>query len=84
MNPMTIVKSVVDLAVSAGAGAVVGNAIKQSTPANAKLVQKISIGVGGFVLSGLVGAQASKYATEQIDTTIEQIKAVKASFKKNN
>lgn len=84
MNPMTIVKGVVDLAVSAGAGAVVGNAIKMSTPADAKKIQKISIAVGGFVLSGLVGAQASKYATEQIDTTLAQIKEVKASFKKSN
>lgn len=84
MNPMTIVKGIVDLAVSAGAGAVVGNAIKQSTPADVKTINKISLAVGGFVLSGLVGAHASKFATDQIDSTIAQIKEVKASFKKSN
>lgn len=84
MNTLTITKAVVDAVVSAGAGAVVGNAIKQTTPIDVKIAQKISIAVGGFVLSGLVGSQASKYASEQIDSTIVQIQALKASLKKDN
>lgn len=82
MNPLQIAKAAVDLVVSAGAGAVVGNAIKASTPLDAKAIQKIVIGVGGLTLSGLVGSQASQYAGQQIDSTLSQIQAVKAAFHK--
>lgn len=86
MNPITISKSVVDAVVGIGVGAVVGNAIKMSTPADVKLPTKICITVGGFVLSGLVAHHASKHATEQIDITLEQIKELKENIHalKNN
>lgn len=67
MGPLTIIKSVSELVVSIGAGAVVGNAIKVSTPETAKIIQKIAIGVGGAVLSSMVGDLAAKYATGQIE-----------------
>lgn len=83
MNPLGILKVLTDVAVSTSVGAVVGNAVKASTPANASLAQKISITVGGFVLSGLVGSFASEHATEQIDVTTEQVKQFKTAFKQH-
>lgn len=82
MTPLTITKMIADVVVSAGAAAVVGNAIKASTPATLKTTQKVSIAVGGFVLSSMVGAAASKHTSEQIDTTLAQIQGLKAVFKK--
>ena len=76
-DALSLVKNVTTLVVSAGVGAVVGNAIKASTPEDLKILQKISIGVGGFVLSGMVGSFASKYADEQIDTTVSQFTELK-------
>lgn len=84
MNPLGIIKAASDLVVSLGAGAVVGNAIKASTPANLKLIQRIGIGVGGFVLSSMVGAQAAKFANEQIDGAVEDLQEIKSLFKKND
>lgn len=82
MNPLTISKMIVGTVVSAGAGAVVGNAIKASTPADLKTTQKVSIAVGGFVLSSLVASVASKHTEAQIDETVSQIQQLKAVFTK--
>lgn len=74
MNPLSLVKTVVEITVSVGVGAVVGNAIKASTPAGIHVVKRVAIGVGGFVLSSMVGDMATKYATETIDETASKIK----------
>lgn len=77
MNAIPIAKMAAEIVVSFGAGAVVSNAIKMSTPANARRFQKVAIGVGGFVLSGMVGDYAVKYATENIDNLVTQYQAAK-------
>jgi hypothetical protein len=77
MNPLNLTKTVTEILVSVGVGSIVGNAIKQTTPANAHIVKRISIGIGGFVLSSMISAKASKYATDQIDETVEKIKSFK-------
>lgn len=73
MKKLDILKSATGLIVSAGAGAVVGNAIKASTPADIKTIQKVLVGVGGFVLSGMAGEMASKYVNATIDETAENL-----------
>ena len=78
---LKLVKTATDVAVSMGAGAITGNLIKNSTPADAKKVTKVAIGIGGFVISSAVGSWASNYATEQIDGTVEQIAGIKDAFK---
>lgn len=83
MNPLGIFKTVTDLVVATGVGAVVGNLIKTTTPIDVKTVQRISIAVGGLVLSSMAGDRAAKYATEQIDATVAQVKELKNSIKKN-
>lgn len=67
MNKLNILKSATGMIVSAGAGAIVGNAIKMSTPADVKTIGKVLIAVGGFALSGMVGEAASKYTSDSID-----------------
>jgi len=79
---LKLLKTVTDVAVSMGAGAIVGNTIKQTTPADAKKYQKVAIGIGGFVLSSAVGSWASNYAQEQIDETVEQISELKNTLKR--
>lgn len=77
MNPIALARTAAGLVVSAGAGAIVSNAIKASTPANAKIIQKISIGIGGFVLSNMIGDMATKYANDNIDTAVNTFKQAK-------
>ncbi len=74
MNPLNLLKAAVEIVVSVGVGAVVGNAIKASTPDSVTTLQKVMIGVGGFVLSGMVGDMATKYTSETIDDTVEKVK----------
>jgi hypothetical protein len=74
MNPLSLIKTAVEITVSVGVGAVVGNAIKASTPANVHVVKRVAIGVGAFVLSSMVGDMATKYATDTIDDTAGKIK----------
>ena len=71
MNKLNILKSATGLIVSAGAGTIVGNAIKASTPADVKTAGKVLIAVGGFALTGMVGEMAAKYATDSIDDVAE-------------
>lgn len=82
MNPTGLVKFATDIIVSAGVGAVVGNAIKATSPLGMKTSQKIMVGVGSVVVSGMVGKNAANYATEQIEETITQIKEIKTNFRK--
>lgn len=67
MNPVAIVKGIVGLVASAGAGTVVGNAIKATTPAQLTTINKVLVGVGGVVLSGAVGDIVVKYTSKQIE-----------------
>lgn len=79
MNPLAIAKTATGLIVSVGAGAVVSNAIKASTPASTKVIAKIAIGVGGFVLSSMVGEMATKYVNENIENGLNVFKQAKDS-----
>lgn len=82
MNIPAIGAMVISSVVSSGVGAVVGNAIKASTPANATTLKKVTIGVGGLVLSSMVGQQAVRHTGEQIDQTMHQISELKGALKK--
>lgn len=82
MNPVSIAATVITGLVSTGAGAVVGNAIKASTPANATLVKKVALGVGGLALSSLTGAAAARHTGEKIGETLDEIQQVRRLFSK--
>jgi len=74
MNPLNLIKTVTEIVVSVGVGAVVGNTIKLTTPAGTHVLKRVAIGVGGFVLSSMISDKASTYATTTIDETVEKIK----------
>lgn len=74
MNKLSILKSATGMIASAGAGAVVGNAIKASTPVDIKTSGKVLVMVGGVVLSSMVGDMASKYTANSIDDMAESLK----------
>lgn len=79
MNPIGLITTVAGLVAASGAGAVVGNAVKASTPANLKTINKVLIGVGGFVLSSMVADQASKHVKTVITDNVDAIKTASAS-----
>lgn len=81
MNILPIIKAGSDLIVSMGTGAIVTNAVKATTPADLKTFQKVTIGVGAFVLSSMVGGAATQYSNSKIDETADQFKNAKESVK---
>jgi hypothetical protein len=83
MNPLTVFKFVAELAVSAGVGSIVSSAAKLAVPANAKMVKKISIGVGAFVLSNMVADQAVKYTSDKIDYGVDEFNKIKDTIAEN-
>ena len=81
MNILPIAKAASNIVVSMGTGAVVTNAIKSTTPADIKTFQKVTIGVGGLVLSSMVGELASKYTETKIDGAMDTVKQSKDEIK---
>lgn len=73
MNPVAILNLVAKYAVSASVGSVVGNLVAVKTPANAKPITKISIGIGTFVLSGLLSDMAMTYVETQVTEMLSEI-----------
>lgn len=74
MKKLEVVKAVAGIVVSLGAGAVVGNAIKFTSPEDLKVLAKVGVGIGGFVISAMVGDAAAKYTEEQIDSVVDGVK----------
>ena len=74
MTKIDMIKKVGAVVVSVGVGAIVGNAIKSTTPSSVNVITKICIGVGAFVLTGMASDGAVKYAEGKFDDTINQIK----------
>ena len=77
MNKMKLFKTITGTIASAGAGAVVGNAIKATTPVDIKTSGKVMVVIGGVVLSSMVGDLASKYTSDQIDEVVENLNSNK-------
>ena len=70
MNNLSMFKAVVGFVASAGAGKVVSNIVKATTPSDISKINKVLLAVGSFAIGGIVGDQASKYVGEQIDAVI--------------
>jgi hypothetical protein len=77
MNTLAIAKTVAGVVASAGAGAIVSNAAKSTFPAKSRTIQKITLGVGAYVLASMVGDLATKHVEESIDNAATQIQAIK-------
>lgn len=81
MNYLKLFKGATDLVVSIGAGAVVTNMVKATTPDDVKRLNQVAIKVGTVVISSMVGAAASSYATKTIDDTVESLKEAQNNVK---
>jgi len=76
-----LVKSLVEITVSAGVGTIVGNVVKQNLPENMSRFKKITVTAGGFALSGMAGAAAASYASTQVDSVVNAGQAIGALAK---
>lgn len=74
MKKIDILKKVVTVIATVGVGAVVGNAVKATTPADLKIQQKIIVGIGAFVIGGMVSEQATKHTEQQFDEIVQNVK----------
>ena len=73
---MKIVKQVGGVIASVAVGVVVHHIIGATTPAGTNKIQKVLVGVGGMVLSSMIGEKASEHAEVMIDKTVEQVKTI--------
>ena len=71
------VKTVVGLVTGVGAGTIVGNIVKATTPETVTRVGRITIVIGTFFVGGMVGDAAAKYATGQVDALYTWVKSIK-------
>jgi len=74
MKKIEILKTGVGAIVTIGVGAIIGNAIKSTTPPDVKTITKICIGVGAFVLGSMCTDKAVAYVDGAIDEVVEGIK----------
>ena len=74
MNTIKIIKAGASFVVSVGAGMIVSNVVKCTTPAATKAIMKICVAIGGFALSNLVGSAASDHTEKEIDKFVDTIK----------
>lgn len=79
---LDVTKTVLGVMASIGASAIVGNAIKISTPDNVKVGKQACMIVGGLVLSSLVGNAASKHVHDEIDEGLDMWSKIKAEASK--
>lgn len=74
-------KMIIGTTASLGTGAIIGNLVKATTPADLRLMPKIFIGTGTTVLGMMVGDMVSKYVEEQIDTIVDSAAEGGKAFK---
>ena len=74
MNILKFAKPVAGLVISMSVGAVVQNAVTITSPANQKLIQKIGVKIGGYVVSSMVADQAVKYSFEEFEKFREMLR----------
>ena len=74
MKKIEMIKAVGEAVVSLGVGAIVANLVKITTPASAKLITKICIGVGGLVLSSMASDAATDYVEDKFNDAVEGLK----------
>ena len=84
INPVTVTKLVATGATSWGAGVIVKNAIKVTTPTDIGSMKKIGVFIGGFAVAGIVSDAASKYTGNIIDDCVAAYETVKNGTKVHN
>jgi mannitol-specific phosphotransferase system IIBC component len=77
MFTLKLVKGIAGFVASMSVGAVVSNVIVATTPKNLTTINRIAVGIGGFVLSSMVADAASEYVKNQIDEISNEFKKAK-------
>ena len=77
MKKLDILKSVITLVASVGVGAVVTNAVKSTTPADLKVLNRIAVVIGSAAVSYVASDGAAKYFGSYVDEVTEMVKNVK-------
>lgn len=70
MYKIELVKAVTGLVVGTGISAIVKNVIEDTTPDGVKTFNKMSIWVGGLVLTGMLIDKALAYTDDTIDKIV--------------
>ena len=83
VSKIELLKTAAALVVSVGVGAIVGNAVKHTTPSDVKQLAKACIKLGSFVLTGVVGDMAAKYTEDKIDSAVSTVKDLVLLEKEN-
>lgn len=73
MKKLDLLKAGAEILVSTGVGSIVGNAIKMTTNPEANKFTRISIAIGGFVLSSMISDLATKHVNGIIDDVAEKV-----------
>ena len=76
MNPLPIIKTVVGTAAGIGAGTIVGNVVKATTPITVGPIKKVLIGLGSYALGSAAGALAAKAISNDFDDVEKWIAVV--------
>lgn len=79
MNLLSTLTGLAKYAASISVGTVVGNLVAVTTPANAKPITKMSIGLGTFILTGVISDMAMTYVEKQIFDIATMIVTAKAN-----
>lgn len=75
-----IVKSVVAAICGASAVQILGNAIAHTTPATTKFIGRIGVGIGTFILGGMLSDAVTNYTDTQIDDLYDGLKEVSSAI----
>lgn len=71
MKVLEAVQTIASLGVSVGVGAIISNVIKATTPSGIKVLTKICIGIGSFVVGSMLSDMAGNYTEKKIGDAIE-------------
>lgn len=74
MNKLEAIKNVAKVVVSIGVGAVVGNAVKCTTPEDTKGIGKLVVTLGSLVIANMISDKSADYVEKKIDDTVEEVK----------
>lgn len=77
INTVGIIKGVAEFAASAGAGIVVGNLIKATTPDDVTRFQKVLVGIGAYTIGGVLSSLSGKYIANEIQGVADKIEALR-------
>ncbi len=76
-NPkLEVFKTFLGIFVTIGAGCVVGNAVKFTTPSGLSSFKKLGVAIGSIALTNFIGGKMGDYAEDQVDSFVKILEKV--------